>query len=73
MVRTNLESSWDSWLREGWEERDFDFAEVLVGFRSDRLFHNVLFERIAEGLDTSNRERLAEGFLDVTRRRRPAG
>jgi len=73
MVRTTLERGWHSWLREGWEERDFDFAEALVGFRSDRLFHYVHFERIAEGLDTPYRERLAEEFLDVTRRRRPAG
>ena len=73
MVRTTLERDWHSWLREGWEERDFDFAEALVGFRSDRLVHYVLFERIAEGLDTPYRERLAEEFLDVTRRRRPAG
>lgn len=73
MVRTTLEHGWHSWLREGWEERDFDFAEALVGFRSDRLFHYVHFERIAEGLDTGHRELLAEEFLDVTRRRRPAG
>lgn len=73
MVRTTLARGWHSWLREGWEKRDFDFAEALVGFRSDRLFHYVYFERIAEGLDTPYRERLAEEFLDVTRRRRPAG
>lgn len=73
MIRTTLERGWHSWLREGWEERDFDFAEALVGFRRDRLFHYVHFERIAEGLDTPYRERLAEEFLDVTRRRRPPG
>jgi hypothetical protein len=73
MVRTTLERGWHTWLREGWEERDFDFAEALVGFRSDRLFHHVLFERIAEGLDTGHRELLGEKFLDLTRLRRPAG
>jgi hypothetical protein len=73
MVQTTLERGWHGWLREGWEERDFDFAEALVGFRSDRLFRYVHFERIAEGLDTPYRERLGEEFLDVTRRRRPAG
>jgi len=73
VVRTTLERGWHSWLREGWEERDFDFAEALVGFRSDRLFYYVHFERIAEGLDTPYRERLAEEFFEVTRRRRPAG
>jgi hypothetical protein len=73
MVRTTLGRGWHTWLREGWEEKDFDFAEALVGFRSDRLFHYVLFERIAEGLDTGHRELLGEKFLDLTRRRRPAG
>lgn len=73
MVRTTLDRGWHGWLREGWEERDFDFAEALVGFRSDRLFHYVLFERIAEGLDTPYRERLTEEFLDLTRGRPPAG
>lgn len=73
MVRTTLERGWHSWLREGWEERDFDFAEATVGFQRDRLFHYVLFERIAEDLDTGHRELLVEKFLDVIRRRRPAG
>ena len=49
------------------------FAETIVGFRRDRLLHYVLFERIAEGLDTPYRERLAEEFMSITRRRPPAG
>ena len=72
MVRTTLERGWHSWLREGREERDFDFAEALVRFRSNRLFHYVHFEQIAVGLDTGHRERLAEEFLDVIRRSRLA-
>ena len=67
MVRGTLETGWHSWLREGWEERDFDFAEALVGFRCERLLHYLFFERIAHGLDTGHRSRLAEKFLDVTR------
>ena len=73
MVRSTLERGWHSWLREGWEERDVDFAEALFGFRGDQLLRYVLFERIAEGLDTGHRQRLAEEFPGLTRARRPAG
>jgi hypothetical protein len=72
MVRGALERGWHTWLREGWEEKDFDFAETLVAFRRERLLHYLYFERIAEGLDTGHRSRLAEEFLDVTRGRRRA-
>lgn len=70
MVTETLERSWHTWLREGWEERDFDFAETLVGFRRERLLHYLTFERTADGLDTGHRSLLAERFLDVTRGRR---
>lgn len=72
MVSGTLETGWHTWLREGWEERDFDFAETLVGFRCEHLLHYLFFERIAEGLGTGHRSRLAEEFLDVTRGRRRA-
>ena len=72
MVKDTLETGLHTWLREGWEERDFDFAEMLVGFRRERLLHYLTFERIAEGLDTGHRSLLAEKVFDVSRERRRA-
>lgn len=68
-IRVTLERGWHSWLREGWERRDFDFAEALVGFRSELLPAYLEFERIAVGLDTGHRSLLADTFFDATRRR----
>lgn len=73
MVRSSLDRGWHSWLRQDSEQRDVGFAEALVGFRSDQLLRYVLFERIAEGLDTGHRQRLAEEFLVPRQARRPAG
>ncbi len=68
-MRVTLERGWHSWLREGWERRDFDFAEALVGFRSERLLAYLEFERLAAGLDTGHRSLLADTLFDATRRR----
>ncbi len=68
-VRVTQERGWYSWLREGWERREFDFAEALVGFRSEHLLEYLEFERIAVGLDTGHRSLLADTYLGVVRRR----
>lgn len=67
-VRIVEERRWHSWLREGWERRSFDFAEALVGFRSEHLLAYLEFERIAVGLDTGHRSLLADTFPEVVRR-----
>ena len=68
-IRVALERGWHSWLREGGERRDFDFAEALVGFRSELLPAYLEFERIAVGLDTGHRTLLADTFFDAKKRR----
>jgi hypothetical protein len=68
-IRAVQEHGWHSWTREGWERRNGDFAETLIGFRRENLLTYLEFERIAVGLDTGHRGLLADAFLDVVRKR----
>ena len=68
-VRITQDRGWHSWLREGWERRNDDFAEALVGFRSELLLTYLDFEQTAADLDTGPRSLLADTYLDVVRRR----
>jgi hypothetical protein len=64
-LRQTLARGWHAWEREQWEsEEDGGFAETLVGFTGPNLVRYVLFERLAAGLDTGPRQRLAEMYYE---------
>jgi hypothetical protein len=64
-LRQILARGWHAWEREEWEsEEDGGFAETLVGFTDPNLVRYVLFERLAAGLDTGPRQRLAEMYYE---------
>ena len=73
-LRETLARDWHAWEREEWEgEEDDGFAETLVGFTGPNLVRYVLFERLAVGLDTGPRQRLAELYFEDVVRRGGAG
>lgn len=69
-LRRTLATGWYAWESRGWEgDEDGGLAETLVGFAGPNLVRYVYFERLAVGLDTGPRQRLAEIYdEDVVRR-----
>ncbi|MBI5446518.1 MAG: hypothetical protein HY900_35545 [Deltaproteobacteria bacterium] len=63
-LRLTLARGWHAWEREEWEVEETGFAETLVGFTGPNLVRYVLFERLAVGLDTGPRHRLAEMYYE---------